>query len=168
MGSLSTAGVYKSFGLTHANLNDDAFLSMVGGLGALCNGFGRLFWGTIMDTFGFQYPFMILTAMQSIFLILYSKLVFSRTLFTLATMVILFALGGTFSMMPSAVSMFFGAADGPAIYGVLFTAFAFSSIAGQVGAKELVKSFGWNEFFVFCGAISTLAHIITFTMYNRL
>ena len=168
MGSLSTAGVYKSYGALYSNLNDDAFLSMVGGLAALCNGFGRLFWGTVMDSFGFQYPFMILTAIQSVFLVLYSRLVYSRTLFTIATMAILFALGGTFSMMPSAVSMFFGAANGPAIYGVLFTAFAISSVTGQLGAKQLVETFGWKEFFILCGSLSTIAHIATFILYNRL
>ena len=43
---LNTAGVYKSFGMTVEALNDDAFQSLVGGLGALFNGLGRLFWGS--------------------------------------------------------------------------------------------------------------------------
>jgi hypothetical protein len=42
---LNTASVYKQFGASHALLNDDNFMALVGGLGALCNGLGRLFWG---------------------------------------------------------------------------------------------------------------------------
>ena len=45
-GSLGTAGIYKGFGSRFANLNSDSYQSLVGGLGALANGAGRLFWGS--------------------------------------------------------------------------------------------------------------------------
>lgn len=168
MGSLSTVGVYKTFGQKFKTLNDDKFLTSVGSLGALMNGFGRVFWGTIMDSYGFQYPFMILTAIQSAFLFFYSKFSQSRTLFSLATLGIFFTLGGTFSMMPSAVSNFFGAINGPAIYGILFSAFAISSVTGMQGGKKFVELIGWEGFFLTFGCLSTIAHLATFFLYNRL
>ena len=45
---LNTASVYKSFGVTVPALNDDGFQSLMGGLGALFNGLGRLFWASMV------------------------------------------------------------------------------------------------------------------------
>ena len=40
--------------------------ALVGGIGALCNGFGRLFWGTLSDKIGFKTSFITLTLLQSL------------------------------------------------------------------------------------------------------
>lgn len=42
----------------------DQFQSVVGSVGALCNGAGRLFWGNMLDSFGFKRMFAILAAIQ--------------------------------------------------------------------------------------------------------
>ena len=37
-----------------------------GGVGALFNGFGRLFWGAVCDRIGFKLSFIILTVFQAV------------------------------------------------------------------------------------------------------
>ena len=50
---LNTASVYKSFASTsaHTILHSDEYLTLVGGLGALCNGLGRIIWGLLLGSF---------------------------------------------------------------------------------------------------------------------
>lgn len=48
------ASNFKGFGMTINELKDDALLTIIGSLSALCNGFGRIFWGLMMDKFNFK------------------------------------------------------------------------------------------------------------------
>jgi len=69
--SLNVAAVYKRFAQNAPALHGDQFQALVGGLGALCNGSGRLIWGTLFDLFGFKTCFLALTILQSIIQIIY-------------------------------------------------------------------------------------------------
>lgn len=46
------------------NPQSDQFQSIVGSMAALCNGAGRLFWGNMLDMFGFKSMFSALAAIQ--------------------------------------------------------------------------------------------------------
>lgn len=78
---LNTAAVYKQFAATSTALNGDQYQALVGGIGALCNGFGRLFWGSISDKIGFKNSFTILTILQSISMFVYKYSAASKVLF---------------------------------------------------------------------------------------
>ena len=62
---LNTAAVYKQFAATSAALTGDEFQALVGGIGALFNGIGRVFWGTVSDKIGFKASFTILSILQA-------------------------------------------------------------------------------------------------------
>jgi MFS transporter, OFA family, oxalate/formate antiporter len=78
---LNTAAVYKQFAATGPALAGDSFQSLVGGLGALFNGSGRLIWGALSDKIGFKKSFTLLTLVQITFLLLYSKSAVSKVSF---------------------------------------------------------------------------------------
>jgi len=61
---LNTAAIYKTFASASSALNGDQYQAFVGGLGALFNGSGRLFWGSLSDKIGFKNSYMILTLLQ--------------------------------------------------------------------------------------------------------
>lgn len=153
-GSLSTAGINKTYGLQFPELRSDAYLSTVLALSALFNGGGRLFWGTMSDKLGFKKAFAGLSGLQALTLALYDKVPSSRLTFALATMSIFFTLGGQFAMFPPVVTQTFGPRNGVTIYSYMFTAFALSSILGSVLAGKLVKLFGGYDpvFKVFAAA----------------
>jgi MFS family permease len=71
-GCLNTAVIYKQFAATSSALDGDGYQVMVGGIGALCNGIGRLFWGSISDKIGFKMSFSILTILQMVLMITYT------------------------------------------------------------------------------------------------
>lgn len=69
---LNTASIYKQFAATSIELKGDSYQALVGGLGALFNGVGRLFWGTLSDRIGFKNSFTILTIIQALSMGTYS------------------------------------------------------------------------------------------------
>ena len=62
---LNVASVYKRFALAAPSLSGDQFQALVGGLGAICNGGGRVAWGTLSDKIGFKRSFISLALLQS-------------------------------------------------------------------------------------------------------
>lgn len=45
-------------------LNDDSYLTLIGALGAACNGASRIFWATLFDKFGFKPVFFTAATIQ--------------------------------------------------------------------------------------------------------
>ena len=68
---LNVASVYKQFAAGAPALSGDGYQALVGGIGALFNGVGRLFWGSISDKIGFKASFISLTLLQSVLHLLY-------------------------------------------------------------------------------------------------
>jgi OFA family oxalate/formate antiporter-like MFS transporter len=68
---LNIANIYKQFAGNSKALAGDSFQALVGGLGAVFNGSGRLFWGAISDKIGIKASFLILTLLQSVLQLVY-------------------------------------------------------------------------------------------------
>ena len=68
---LNVASMYKQFAAISPVLRGDSYQALTGGMGALFNGFGRLFWGSICDKIGFKTSFTILTLAQACIQLLY-------------------------------------------------------------------------------------------------
>ena len=68
---LNVASMYKQFASISPALKGDAYQALTGGMGALFNGFGRLFWGSICDKIGFKTSFTILTVAQAFIQLMY-------------------------------------------------------------------------------------------------
>uniref|UniRef100_A0A7S4F4J8 Major facilitator superfamily (MFS) profile domain-containing protein n=1 Tax=Chrysotila carterae TaxID=13221 RepID=A0A7S4F4J8_CHRCT len=101
---LNIIGSYKTFGAKQPHLNSDAFLSLVGSLASILgNAAGRFAWGAFADIFGFKTPFMILTVIQAVTMMFFKQLAATRATFTMATVVMLFCMGGNFAMFPAQV-----------------------------------------------------------------
>lgn len=158
---LNVASVYKQFAASSETLNGDGYQALVGGIGALFNGGGRLFWGVLSDKIGFKACFTLLSVVQSALLFLYSYSTYSKTTFLVATSLAFFLLAGNFALMPPAMQRIFGPKNGAAIYGVLYTAFGVSSVGGMFLSKALTASMGWDGVFKVLSGISVLSAIIT-------
>lgn len=70
--ALNAASVYKQFAATSSALTGDDYQALVGGIGALFNGVGHLFWGYISDIIGFKKSFKILTVLQAASILTFS------------------------------------------------------------------------------------------------
>eukprot|EP00981_Chlorochromonas_danica_P011885 scaffold4338_cov183-Ochromonas_danica.AAC.9 len=145
--ALNTASVYKQFAATSSALAGDDYQALVGGIGALFNGVGHLFWGYISDIIGFKNSFKILTVLQATLMLTFSLSTASKLAFAVNTCLLFFCLAGNLALIPPATQRMFGPHAGMVIYGVLYSAFAIASVVGRMLTKALVKSKGWT--FVF-------------------
>lgn len=68
---LNTAAIYKQYAATSSALVGDDYQVLVGGIGALFNGIGRLFWGSVSDIIGFKNSFTVLTLLQMALMLVY-------------------------------------------------------------------------------------------------
>ncbi|CAM9916017.1 unnamed protein product [Ascophyllum nodosum] len=141
---INVANCYKQYGGTVAALQSDNFQSLVGSVAALCNGGGRLFWGNMLDTFGFKRSFSALAVLQTTATAFYTMLSQSKSGFLFGTGLLLSCLGGNFAMFPALTSKVFGGANGAKIYGVIFSAFALASISGTFLTKSLMSNLNWE------------------------
>mmetsp|Transcript_36089 Transcript_36089/g.48823 ORF Transcript_36089/g.48823 Transcript_36089/m.48823 type:complete len:477 (-) Transcript_36089:284-1714(-) len=147
MPGLNIMNLYKKFAMGQEALNNDKFLSLIGGLGAIFNGFGRIFWATLVDKFGFEKPYSALALVTSLLMFLMPMVTSNRKLFSIVICLIFFCTGGNFSMFPTINAATFGVVNAAQIYGVLFSAFACSAIGGAQVTNTLLKSSGWNTVF---------------------
>ena len=73
----------------------------------------------LTDIVGFKRPFMALTLMQSVVMLCYARLAQNRVTFAVATVLMLFGMGGNFAMFPAQTMRVFGA-NGAKVYSSMF------------------------------------------------
>lgn len=154
---LNVAGSYKTFGTKQPQLNSDTFLSLVGSLSAIFgNAAGRFFWGGVSDVAGFKRPFVVLTLLQSATMLSYARLARSRATFALATIVMLFCMGGNFAMFPAQTLREFGA-NGARVYSFLFTGFGSAALMGPILGNYLLSKGGFELLYTTLGLLSLVS-----------
>lgn len=158
---LNVASIYKQFANSSPALAGDGYQALVGGIAALINGVGRLFWGILSDKIGFKACFIGLSLLQAALLMVYPSSTSSKGSFLAATSACFFLLAGNFSLMPPAMQRMFGPKNGAAIYGVIYSSFGVSSVGGLMLTKALSSSMGWSGIFKILSGFSVLAAIIT-------
>jgi MFS transporter, OFA family, oxalate/formate antiporter len=157
---LNTAAIYKQYAATSSALTGDQYQAFVGGIGAIFNGSGRLFWGSLSDMIGFKRSFVLLTLLQMTSILTYMKAASSKALFAINTCSLFFCLAGNLALMPPVVQKVFGPKSGATIYGILYSSFAVASVVGGLLTKSLAKSLGWNGLFTVLAAMSFVATML--------
>ena len=98
---LSMSANYKVYGQKHEALNDDSFLTTIGGLGYISNSISRIMFGFILDKLDFKIVYLIMNSANlflslTIFLTVESKVLY----FIYIQMSFLFY-GGFYSILPA-------------------------------------------------------------------
>ncbi len=98
-------------------------------VGAIFNGLGRFFWGSISDRIGQSAAFSMMFGLQIVaFLVL--PYLGSPWFFGLVVCLILLCYGGGFGVVPSYVQQLFGEKPMAMLYGIALTAWSAAGIAG--------------------------------------
>ena len=157
---LNVASVYKQFASASPALHGDSFQALVGGLGALSNGVGRIFWGTLCDKIGFKQSFALLTLIQALVHAYYPSTANSKSAFAFFTCLCYFFLAGNFALMPPSIQRLFGPRNGSLIYGIVYSAFGTASIAALFMNKSLTASLGFEGVFRILSVFSIVATVL--------
>ena len=147
---LLIASHFKDYGMT--KINDDQFLTMVGSVGAVCNGCGRMVWGLLYDRLTFRRTYFICLVIQIVFIATYELTSDMKPTFFIWTCVLLFCEGAHFALFPALCLTEFGTEIGSKLYPVVYFAFTCSNFL-QFGIIYFLKSeIGFsNIFWIFLG-----------------
>ncbi|CAD2085235.1 hypothetical protein YYG_04877 [Plasmodium vinckei petteri] len=133
---------WKIFGLNYLYI-DDRYLSILGAVSSLFNIFGRIFWGFICDLTSFKFALILMSILMSFLTVtltlsgFYGKLTYS-----IWVCLIFFCHAGTFSIFPSITAHIFGTKKFGPVFGLLFTARAFSSVINAMISAAILNNIG--------------------------
>lgn len=109
-------------------------------IGALCNGIGRLFWGTISDHIGRVESLRLLLVAQ---MVMFGFLMTEPNpqIFSALVCFVLLCFGGSFATMPSFVLDVFGPRRMPVMYGAMLTTMAAAGLVGPLIVASLKDNY---------------------------
>lgn len=138
--------VFKNFGLE--NIKDDKFITIVGTIGAVCNGLSRGFWANLLDRFPYKIVFGCLIVLQiglGFTIGFISKI---RVLYLIWIALSYWCLGGYFSMTPTICAKLYGTKTGGKVYSIVFLFFVPCGIICLILSKTLYKSIGYGKYLI--------------------
>jgi OFA family oxalate/formate antiporter-like MFS transporter len=145
MPGLLVIGTYKTF----ANSNTafpihglGSLLILVGSIGALFNGLGRISWGKVSDILNYKKALIILFLVQAVMLFLYFTTNVNYAFYFIATCIIFFCFGGNLSLYPTATADLFGNRNLGQNYGIMFTAYGVAGFIQAVATNQIVLILG--------------------------
>lgn len=121
---------------------------------------GRFFWGSLSDSAGFKGPYLALTLIQGLTMLAYRRLAATRLGFTLATIAVLFCMGGNFAIFPAHTFRMFGN-NGAGVYSFLFTGFGLAALLGPVLSNALLSKGGYPLVYNVLGALSFVSLLLS-------
>jgi len=145
MPGLLVIGTYKSFAGSDPSFSIfglGELLILVGSIGALFNGLGRISWGKIADVFNYKKALMMLFIAQAIMLFIYFTTNVSYGYYFIVTCVIFFCFGGNLSLYPTATADLFGNKNLGQNYGIMFTAYGIAGFIQAVATNNIVLILG--------------------------
>ncbi len=128
---------------------------------AICNGVGRILWGSLSDVLGRKVAIVTMVAAQGVvMLLIYHGFIHigETTGFVAAAALIGFNFGGNFALFPAATADLFGNKNVGTNYGWVFTAYGVAGLAGPLLAGWFKDSAGaggpgvWMTPFIIAGS----------------
>ena len=121
-------GVYKIYGKDY--INDDIFLTRVGAISALFNGFFKFVWSYSLDFYPFKRIYGSLMILQMCNVLLIQFAVYNKYAFMLVSCLTFMCDGSLTSMLPALTVAQFGILRGPEVYSIMYSAFGVASMLG--------------------------------------
>lgn len=150
MVALEANGVTKEVASASATLAMAVFF-------ALCNGLGRILWGTISDKIGRKLSIIIMMATQGVFVFLFQWMAGNVATLYIFAMLIGFNFGGNFALFPTITADTFGSKYVGRNYSWVFLAYAVGGIFGPILGGKLGDMGNFPLAFTICGILCIVA-----------
>jgi OFA family oxalate/formate antiporter-like MFS transporter len=127
---------------------------------AICNGLGRLFWGTLSDRLGRRLTFAILFGAQTLAFVALDSSGKDITLVAASMALLLLCYGGGFGVMPAFNVDFFGVKNFGGNYGMQISAWGMAAVVGTAFISTLKDATG-----SFAGMMQPIAVVVLVAMF---
>ena len=137
---------YKVFGLIW--IQDDMFISMVGGMGTALNGLSRIAWAAMLDRIKFKSVCNLLLVVQGILIVTLGLFGKSYLGFSIWVMTLLVCEGFVFPVFPVLAKRVFGMKYCTEMYGLLFCSFPVANLINYLLSRWILPIAGYEFTFV--------------------
>lgn len=159
---LSTCGVflitgnYKTY--VKEEIHDDKFLTLIGSIGAIGNGFSRFLWSVLFNKTGYKFVMVLNVCVCLIVLgtIRFSVLE-SPSAYLFLVFVINCCLGGFLVITPIFSQIAFGSETGSNIYGFFWCTYSLANFIQFGYVSGLTSSIGFNNIIYICMGMCVLS-----------
>jgi len=148
----------NNYGLEH--IADDAFITIVGTVGAISNGVSRNVWATLLDRLPYKYVFGTLLVIQTVIGFTLELIVDSRPLYMIWISIAYFWFGGILSMTPAILSKIYGTTTGSKIYSGIFLSMVPMGFIVVILVRSLYDSIGYGKIFYISASLTIVALIL--------
>ena len=124
---------------------------------ALCNGLGRILWGTISDKIGRKLSIILMMVTQGVFVIMFQWMAADIITLYIFAMLIGFNFGGNFALFPTITADTFGTKHVGQNYSWVFLAYAIGGIFGPIMGGKLGDTGNFPLAFTICGILCFVA-----------
>ncbi len=127
---------------------------------SLANGFGRIAWGLISDKLGRKTSIIIMTLVQGIIVIAFTKMAGNPVLLYIGATLIGFNFGGNFALFPTITADTFGTKNVGKNYPYVFLAYGVGGIAGPPLGGMLGDMGNFPLAFMVCGIACIMGAVL--------
>lgn len=156
----------RSFG--QLNQLSEELLSFLSKTFSLINGFGRIFWGTLFDKFGFKKLYLVVLICE---VIVSSSLFYignSPFLYFFAISLTSFVLSGSISLMIPLYPKIYGVKYASEINGISLSLYGFSSLLGPIVSKFLIKDKSDYKLLYLSGTFFAIISLLTCITFDEI
>ncbi len=149
------SGNYKTY--VKKSINDDEFLTLIGAIGSIVNGFSRIIWNIIFLKTGYK---SVMIAIITISIIIFSTLRFTvnlKGIYMIEMILVNLCMGGLLVTTPTVVQIIFGQRTGENIYGFFWCVIATANFIQYAYVSQLNQSIGFNNIIYICLGMTILA-----------
>ena len=128
---------------------------------SLCNGIGRICWGTMSDKLGRKTSIVIMAGTQGVLVFLFTYMAGTPNLLYLGAALIGFNFGGNFALFPTMTADTFGAKNVGQNYPFIFLAYGVGGILGPIMGGKLGDMGNFALAFTICGVLCIVGAVLT-------
>lgn len=156
--------IYKEYGKDY--INDDQFLTMVGAISSLFNGFFKFLWASLLDYYPFRKIYGGLICLEILLIVLVNYAVYNKWAFMVVSCLTYMCDGSLTSMLPALTVQQFGIERGPQVYGIMYSVFAVACMLGVLLVLTIKDNIGYGGMFLISFCLSSIAALLTY-LFNE-
>lgn len=158
-------GNYKLY--VKSIINDDFFLTVVGVIASVGNGFSRFFWSLYLNKTGYKTILMTINGICIAVFITIRFAKYNEVAYLIEIFLVNCCLGGFLVTAPTAVHSIYGHRTGSNIYGFYWEIFSTATFIGYVYVSFLAKAISFDNVIYVCLGMCVIAiPIIIFTEFK--
>lgn len=153
---------YKTYGLEY--IDDDKVLTLIGSIGALFNGLGRIFWSSLLDRMPYKKINYTLLVLQGICMLTIQWCVKNKYAYLVNVCISMSCEGAVTATIPPVTIQKFGLIRGHDVFGFMYASYGISTLLSTLAKNTIGYSYGFEGMIYVCAVLWVVALFLTYRL----